>query len=177
MLEVPCLLLFSRDTKRLWRSACGAGQVHSLDLAGSHEDSDASPKSGVKWKAGRASNTRQPDTSWTPTTAWIQRVKSELPTATLVVLVQRLVPMVEAFVARSPDIAEGSVVDFLRRTTLVGLVPSPPPVTTHRYVSSAATEQWMSAYTWGQLYLRHQESPHHLFDSILRSIKMIRVSP
>jgi hypothetical protein len=90
--------------------------------------------------------------------------------------VQRLVPMVEGFVTRSPDVGERSVVDFLRRTTLVGLVPSPPPLTVHRYVSSAATEQWMSAYTWGKLYLRHQDSPHRLFDCILPSIKMIRVS-
>jgi len=155
------------------------GQVHSLNLANTtHEDSDAAPKvEASKWKSGHASNTRELDTSWTPTPTWIQHVKSELPTATLVVLVQRLVPMVEEFVARSPDIGERSVVDFLRRTTLVGLVPSPPPVTTHRYVSSVATEQWMSAYTWGKIYLRHQESPHRLFDGILRSIKMIRVSP
>jgi hypothetical protein len=73
------------------------GQVHSLNLANTtHEDSDAAPKvEASKWKAGHASNTRELDTSWTPTPTWIQHVKSELPTATLVVLVQRLVPMVE----------------------------------------------------------------------------------
>ena len=78
--------------------------------------------------------------------------------------------------ARAQDPADSSVIEFLRKTTMVGLVPAPPPIMVHRYAASAATEQWMSACTWGLLYLRHQELPQRLFDG-LTAIRMVRVTP
>jgi hypothetical protein len=49
------------------------------------------------------------------------------------------------------------VVEFLQRTTLVGLLPVPHPIVIRKYQPNKYTSLWFSAFMWGVIFTHNQE--------------------
>ncbi len=54
---------------------------------------------------------------------------------------------------------ETHILDYLRGTTLVGLLPVPHPILIRRYQDNLATNMWFTTYMWGVIYLRNLQPP------------------
>lgn len=110
---------------------------------------------------------------FTPTSEWLERVKTELPLNTITRLLQHLGPQLDELIARSEiTVDEIQILDFIRNTTMVGLLPVPHAIVIRKYQPNNFTSLWFSAFLWGCLFLGNQLLP--LFDG--NSIKLFTVS-
>ena len=117
----------------------------------------------------RETNRRMP-ARWEPTQEWIDRVRSELPLATVLRLLKHLSPQVDELVASGGNSHE-NVLAFIRETTMVGLLPVPHPIVIRKYQPNAYTVLWFSSFVWGTIFVRSRSPP--LFDG--RAIKLFNV--
>lgn len=70
---------------------------------------------------------------------------------------QVLSPQIEGFVAQhdgSPD--EDAVMQFIKKTTMVGALPVPHAIITRRYQPNHYTALWFTTFLWGVVFLRNQ---------------------
>ena len=68
---------------------------------------------------------------------------------------QVLVPQVEALCARAGGVTdEVEIIEFLRQSTLVGLLPLPHPIVVRKYHASAGTMVWLLSFVWGLTFLK-----------------------
>jgi len=108
-----------------------------------------------------------------PTADWLAKIKTELPLATIDCLLSSLDPKVEALCRRADgQIQESNIVDFLRDTTLVGLLPVPHSITIRKYQENNYVQGWFTAFLWGTVFVRNQKMP--LFDGA--KIKLFKVT-
>ena len=109
-----------------------------------------------------------------PTTDWLVTWKSRLPIGTVLRLLQHLVPQVENLCRRNAgSVDEDLVLQFLRKTTMVGLLPVPHAIIVRRYQPNKFTNIWFSTYLWGVIFLRNQRMP--LFDGTKISLFHVHV--
>eukprot|EP01138_Halocafeteria_seosinensis_P014632 gb/GECG01014937.1/.p1 GENE.gb/GECG01014937.1/~~gb/GECG01014937.1/.p1 ORF type:complete len:1072 (+),score=149.30 gb/GECG01014937.1/:1-3216(+) len=113
--------------------------------------------------------------TFVPTREWLQEwypnMLSQLGTPLR--LLQHLSPQVENFIEESEGTAdEQAVLDFIRNTTLVGLLPVPHAVVMRRYQPNKYTALWFTTFLWGVIFLRNQEYP--VFDS--RQIRLFSIT-
>lgn len=88
-------------------------------------------------------------------------------------LLQHLVPQLEELSQKMEGVLdERQVVDFLKQTTMVGLLPVPHPIVIRKYQPNAHTSLWFTACMWGVIFMHNQKMP--LYDS--RSIKLFTVT-
>ena len=100
---------------------------------------------------------------WKPTTKWLEAEKSKLALDTTTRLLQFLEPQIQEFcVEMGPSADENAVLEFLQRTTLVGLLPVPHAIVIRRYEPNEYTGLWFTTLLWGVVFLRNQAVP--LFD-------------
>lgn len=130
----------------------------------------SSPKSGEGAVGHAGAETASlPDSAamsalWRPTNSWVEAWKRELPLYTVMTALRHLTPRVTEFVhASNGAVDEETVLDFLRKTTLVGLLPQPHPIVTRRHEPNEFTALWFSTFLWGVIYLRNLELP--IFDA------------
>ncbi|OQS05042.1 hypothetical protein THRCLA_02784 [Thraustotheca clavata] len=98
-----------------------------------------------------------------PTESWIQSWKKKLPLNTSLRLLQYLVPQLEdACELAGGSLDETSMLQFLRSTTMVGLLPVPHAIVIRKYQTNQFTNLWFTTFTWGVIFLRNQAFP--LFD-------------
>lgn len=97
-----------------------------------------------------------------PTEEWISKVRSELPLNTILRLLKHLVPQIDDMVAKTHSVDEKQVVDFIRSTTMVGLLPVPHPIVIRKYQPNKFTCLWFTAFQWGVIFMHNQNIP--LFD-------------
>lgn len=114
----------------------------------------------------------QEERPFVPSEQWAERVKKELPLHTLVRLVRHLVPLVEEMAATGKKMDELTVIGFIRRTTMVGLLPVPHPIVIRKYQPNRHTSLWFTAFMWGVIFLHCQSSPK-LFDG--RAVRLFMV--
>jgi hypothetical protein len=57
---------------------------------------------------------------------------------------------------------ELQVIEFIRRTTMVGLLPVPHPIIIRKYQPNKYTCLWFTAFQWGVIFMHNQTVP--LFD-------------
>jgi len=69
---------------------------------------------------------------------------------------QHLLPQLEQFCTAGNVNDETIVIDFLRTTTMVGLLPVPHPILIRKYQQNEFTSLWFTTYIWGVIYLRNQ---------------------
>ena len=69
------------------------------------------------------------------------------------------------------DVDEIAVLEFVRRTTMVGLLPVPHPIVIRKYQPNRYTCLWFTAYLWGTIFM-HENQPA-LFDG--RSVSLFMV--
>ena len=139
-------------------------QVEST--ADDEEKTDAKP-SDVQIK-------KEPAKGFAPTAEWLNDWKSRLPKSTVLRLLQHLVPQVENLCKRNAgSVDEDLVLQFLQKTTMVGLLPVPHPIIVRRYQPNKFTNIWFSTYLWGVIYLKNQKMP--LFDGTKISLFHVHV--
>eukprot|EP00922_Rhytidocystis_sp_ex-Travisia-forbesii_P051311 GHVS01076171.1.p1 GENE.GHVS01076171.1~~GHVS01076171.1.p1 ORF type:complete len:784 (-),score=101.79 GHVS01076171.1:124-2475(-) len=109
---------------------------------------------------------------WRPTPEWFDDWKSKLPLQTITRLIHCLLPMVETECAEKGLVDQSEVLEFLQRTTMVGLLPVPHPIIIRNYQPNAYTALWFTSYMWGVIFSRAQTLS--IFD--WRKIKLIVIN-
>jgi len=94
--------------------------------------------------------------AWPPSEGWLKEFASDLPLEPCLRLLQHLLPHVERFCSERGVTDEANVTNFLRSTTMVGLLPVPHPILIRRYQPNNNTNLWFTTYVWGVVYLRNQ---------------------
>uniref|UniRef100_A0A7S3JVS4 HID1 domain-containing protein n=1 Tax=Aureoumbra lagunensis TaxID=44058 RepID=A0A7S3JVS4_9STRA len=108
-----------------------------------------------------------------PNQAWLDKVKSELPLNTIMRLLQHLSPQIDELISQSEfALDESALLEFIKNTTMVGLLPVPHAIVIRKYQPNAFTSLWFTAFLWGVIFLQNQLLP--LFDGA--SIKLFTVS-
>lgn len=110
---------------------------------------------------------------WKPSQQWFSDWKSKLPIQTTVRLIKCLLPKVEHECQEKGLVDQNEVMDFLNKTTMVGLLPVPHPIIIRNYHPNAYTALWFTSYMWGVIFSRSQTFA--LFD--WRQIRLIVINP
>jgi len=96
--------------------------------------------------------------AWKPSQEWFDSWHSKLPIKTITQLLQYLVPKVSQLISGSA--ADGSeILDFLSKTTLVGVLPVPHRIIVRKYQENLPTLIWFTTYLWGVIYVRSSSPP------------------
>jgi hypothetical protein len=66
------------------------------------------------------------------------------------------------------------VLDFIKRTTMVGLLPVPHPIVIRKYQPNRFTSLWFTAFMWGVIFTHNQNTP--LFDGRAVRLFMVQTS-
>jgi hypothetical protein len=98
------------------------------------------------------------DGAFVPTAEWIESWRASLPIVPIIRLLAAIVPQIPALVSGSST-DEGQILEYLRNTTLVGLLPVPHPILLRRYQSNAVAKMWFTTFMWGVIYLRNVNPP------------------
>jgi len=102
-----------------------------------------------------------------PTEEWLNNVKAGLPINTVARLLTYLVPQVDEMCQSKPGgVDDVALMDFLKSTTMVGLLPVPHPIVIRKYQPNQFTGLWFTAYMWGVVFLRNHGLPIFDGDSI-----------
>ncbi|CAG8581716.1 6258_t:CDS:10 [Paraglomus occultum] len=88
-----------------------------------------------------------------PTEDWVSSWHSNLPIGNILILLTDLVPKVQQYCLTKSLISDYEVLDFLRKITLVGILPPPQPIYTRRFQWTEASVVWFSSVLWGQVYI------------------------
>ena len=106
-----------------------------------------------------------------PNEAWLQALKADLPLNTIMRLLKHLVSQVEELANKNAGVDEKAVVDFLKSTTMVGLLPVPHPIVIRKYQPNKFTCLWFTAFQWGVIFMHNQNVS--LFDG--KNVKLFIV--
>lgn len=128
------------------------------------------PQSPLK-KAAASAASSAASARFVPTEEWLEKVKAELSLNTLLRLLKHLVPQIEDMVSKAPSVDEKQVIDFIKSTTMVGLLPVPHPIVIRKYQPNKFTCLWFTAFQWGVIFMHNQNLP--LFDG--RHVKLFLV--
>lgn len=86
-----------------------------------------------------------------------------------------MTPLVEEIAAENENVLEEErVLDFVRRTTMVGLLPVPHPIVIRKYQPNRYTSLWFTAFLWGVIFMHNQEIP--LFDGNTVKLFVVQIS-
>eukprot|EP00357_Protocruzia_adherens_P037182 CAMPEP_0114989662 /NCGR_PEP_ID=MMETSP0216-20121206/10326_1 /TAXON_ID=223996 /ORGANISM="Protocruzia adherens, Strain Boccale" /LENGTH=782 /DNA_ID=CAMNT_0002352673 /DNA_START=95 /DNA_END=2443 /DNA_ORIENTATION=- len=109
---------------------------------------------------------------WVPTNEWVESWKSQLKLESVQRLIHNLFPRVEAHCVKNDIDDEEPILAFLKRTTMVGLLPLPPQIVIRKFHYGIETQNWFIGYLWRLVFLKNQKSG--LFDN--EAIKLFTVS-
>lgn len=134
------------------RRARSAGEEGTEVEAGAAVEGSSAPAA--------AAATAPAPPSFVPTAAWVRDWQDRLPLYTMTRLLQFLAPQVEALCTREDGAStrEDEVIDFLKSTTMVGLLPVPHPIVVRRYNPNQYTNLWFTTFLWGVVFLQHQSA-------------------
>ena len=158
----------AEDTVDLYADATPTGLISTANVerrvghSGDVEDmrTPASPQASTA--NGAAASASEASGRFLPSEAWLQAVKADLPLNTILRLLKHLVPQVEEIASKNVGVDEKIVIDFLRSTTMVGLLPVPHPIVIRKYQPNRFTCLWFTAFQWGVIFMHNQTVP--LFD-------------
>jgi len=135
-----------------------SGEVEAVSAKGPLSSGASSSSSSASSSSSSASSSAG---RFVPTQAWLDEVKAELPLNTIMRLLRHLVPQVDELAAAG-GVDEMQVLDFIRQTTMVGLLPVPHPIVIRKYQPNKYTCLWFTAFQWGVIFMHNQQVP--LFD-------------
>jgi hypothetical protein len=96
--------------------------------------------------------------SFVPTNEWLDSWKRFLPIDNILRIITTLSPQIQSLCTGSTA-DEVHILEFLQRSTLVGLLPVPHPILIRRYQPNEAVQTWLLSYLWGNVYLQHTNPP------------------
>ncbi|CAI2180637.1 19593_t:CDS:10 [Funneliformis geosporum] len=88
-----------------------------------------------------------------PTEDWVSSWHSHFPLGTILILLGELVPKIEDICVSRSINSDQPVLEFLRKVTMVGILPPPQPILIRKFQWSEASVVWFSSLLWGQIYL------------------------
>ncbi|XP_061425944.1 protein HID1-like isoform X2 [Lethenteron reissneri] len=109
-------------------------------------------------------------TSWKPTPKWVSSWKSKLPLNTIMKLLHVLVPQVKMLCLKRGLEDETQILRYLKQGSMVGLLPVPHRIITHRCQPNKDTARWFSTYFWSVVCDRNIDPPIWL-DSKIKMFK------
>ena len=107
-----------------------------------------------------------------PTQSWLDAVKTEFPLNTIVRLLKHLTPPIEEMIQTEDVVDENRIIEYIRRTTMVGLLPVPHPIVIRKYQPNKYTCLWFTAFQWGVVFM-HNQDPLCLYDG--KRVKLFTV--
>lgn len=125
------------------------------------EERPVGTEEGSSSRIESSSSSRSSGGRFVPDERWIEMIKVELPLQTVLRLMKHLVPKVEDLISER-QVDEHTVIEFLKRTTMVGLLPVPHPIVIRKYQPNKYTCLWFTAFQWGVIFMHNQSPP--LFD-------------
>tara|TARA_B100000513_G_scaffold194560_1_gene123537 strand:+ start:91 stop:459 length:369 start_codon:yes stop_codon:yes gene_type:complete len=87
--------------------------------------------------------------SATPVAAWDDAWRARLPLGPIEALLSALLPRVHG-------VAPSALRAAIRKSSLIGDLPPPPPISVRWYQSSELSELWFTQVLWGIVYSRNQ---------------------
>ncbi|KAH8554602.1 high-temperature-induced dauer-formation protein-domain-containing protein [Umbelopsis sp. PMI_123] len=90
---------------------------------------------------------------FTPTQDWIDSWKPALPLTPILLMLDHLVPQVTELCSSQSLTSDAQVLEFLRKVTLVGILPHPQPIHIRRFQWGEALVIWFRSMLWGQAYV------------------------
>jgi len=124
---------------------------------GKEKDKDKDKEKDNDESLGQPQN--QSPIHFVATLEWKRELKKKLPLQAVLRLLQVLQPQVDLVCTQSGFTDEGQVLEYLKKTTMVGLLPVPHPILIRKYQQNPRTDQWFCSYMWGVVYLRNHEPP------------------
>ncbi|CAG8640195.1 11015_t:CDS:10 [Rhizophagus irregularis] len=88
-----------------------------------------------------------------PTEDWVSSWHSHLPLGTILILLGELIPKIEDICISQSINSDQPVLEFLRKATMVGILPPPQSILIRKFQWSEASVVWFSSLLWGQIYL------------------------
>ncbi|EER02481.1 hypothetical protein Pmar_PMAR004844 [Perkinsus marinus ATCC 50983] len=146
----------------------GLGAQQSVNEFDEYGRAVGSPESRVKKQtalmhqaAGASGDPSVAEDKWVPTDAWLEEWKNKL--------MQKMEAIYRLFNALYPKIAsecesegvtdQNGVLELLKDTTMVGILPVPHPIVIRTYQQNAYTQLWFTSYLWGVIFTRSQALP------------------
>ena len=144
-------------------SASGA-DVHAPSpraVTGPPDDAKAAPEHAAPTPASAdAASAGAPlpqQQAWVPSAEWLASWHPRLMLEPLLRLVNYLAPRMDRFCAsRGSSLDDAAVLEFLQKTTVVGVLPVPHAIMMKRYQANEYTHLWFSTFLWGNIFLRNQ---------------------
>jgi hypothetical protein len=90
---------------------------------------------------------------FTPTPTWIDSWQPALPLGPVLTMLDHLVPQVKDLCSTQSLTSDSQVLEFLRKVTLVGILPHPQPIQIRRFQWGEALVIWFRSMLWGQAYV------------------------
>jgi hypothetical protein len=114
---------------------------------------------------------KKAEENFLPSEQWVKTWKPFLPLQTVKALLHILTPEVEKLCAKELA-TEDDVLDYLRKTTLVGLLPVPHTIIIRTFQNNPRIDIFLTTYLWGLVYLKSLVPPS--FDA--NTIKLFQVN-
>eukprot|EP00271_Cylindrocystis_brebissonii_P005132 TRINITY_DN1707_c0_g1_i1.p1 TRINITY_DN1707_c0_g1~~TRINITY_DN1707_c0_g1_i1.p1 ORF type:complete len:1260 (+),score=248.55 TRINITY_DN1707_c0_g1_i1:223-4002(+) len=93
------------------------------------------------------------------TQEWMRQVKAELPLATIDSLLTHVMPRLDTLHQMHNQVLSlETIYEYLRTSTLVGVLPLPHPIFVRKYQPTDFTDLWFSSYLYGIIFLGQQEA-------------------
>jgi hypothetical protein len=113
---------------------------------------EATTKGPQSQTATQIANEQESTFKWTQ--EWLDSWASRLPISTIIRFLNGITPQIEAIVEGAAE-DQDKIVNFLKKTTLVGILPVPHPILIRHYSANRQTHIWFLQYIWGVIFIRH----------------------
>jgi hypothetical protein len=149
--EVPNQHLTLAQDKQPQIQVTGENHIHAAETT-------SSPQSALSVAAQQVPDIQPPAPSFIPTNEWLDSWKRYLPLDNILRIITTLSPQIQSLCTGNTT-DEVNILEFLQRSTLVGLLPVPHPILIRRYQPNEAVQTWLLSYLWGNVYLQHTNPP------------------
>jgi hypothetical protein len=122
---------------------------HSLPSSSAPSISSHGPQSQ---SASQVAAEKEDTFHWTQ--EWLDNWASRLPISTIIRFLNGIIPQIESIVEGAAT-DQDKIINFLKKTTLVGILPVPHPILIRHYSASKQTNIWFLQYIWGVIFIRH----------------------
>ncbi|KAL9654893.1 hypothetical protein ABK040_008684 [Willaertia magna] len=107
-----------------------------------------------------------------PTNEWLQSWKPKLPLFTILILLDALTPEIDK-ICKDEYATEEDVLNYLKNTTLVGLLPVPHTIIIRTFQGNDKIDTFLITFIWGLIYIKMS---HRLPWVDSKSIKLFHIA-
>ena len=103
---------------------------------------------------------------WTPSNTWLTEIKASLPIERIILrLIDYLEPLLKKHVSlQKLAVDDDSVIQFLKLSSITGVLPPPSPIIIRAYNQNKYTDLWMKTFIWSTIFINVNANDQPLFD-------------